>query len=213
MASLAKKILSAFIEIEDDEKESGDPKQGNFESTNPKTSEYVKSTQFTPGDNEKFKQYFEKLFNDANMPGPDYFEFSKMIEAMMAIPDEKTRYLTAFAGLSVQGLDIPKLLNSATEYSKILDNDASQFNSTINNAIKQKVDAKRADMELKSKRIQELTREITDLNNNIALLGNEIKENEEKIRESSSGYISELEKMKARIQNDITRIKQYIGGQ
>ncbi|MEO7309684.1 MAG: hypothetical protein ABIX01_04755 [Chitinophagaceae bacterium] len=214
MASLAKKILSAFIEVDDDDNEkTSSAKTDNFAAINPMASEYVKTTQFTPGDNEKFKQYFEKLFNDANLPGPDYFEFSKMIEAMMALPDEKTRYVTAYAGLSVQGLDIQKLLGSASEYIKILDTDAAQFHGTLDNAIKQKVDAKKADMETKSKRIQELTREITNLNNTIALLGNEIKENEEKIRESGSGYTSELEKMKSRIQSDISRIRQYIGKQ
>ncbi len=203
MASLGKKILSAFVDIEEDVPAKEEvPKKITFSSQ--------PSAQGGESNNEKFKQYFEQLFKESNLPGPDYFEFLKMVEAMSSIPDEKTRYLSAFAGLSVQGLDKNKLVKSAEEYVKILEADAEHFNSTINTALSEKVEMKKKELEEKSKRIQEMTREITDLNNSIMLLGNEIKENEEKIHNNLGGYAIESQKFRARINGDIQKINSLL---
>lgn len=203
MPSLGKKILSAFVDIEE---ESSDQKQ--------EVPSYPFKAQpsqpVTEANQEKFKLYFEKLFKEANLPGPDYFEFSKMIEAMQSIPDEKTRYISAFAGLSVQGLDKSKLVASAEEYIKILHSDSENFSSTINNAVSEKVELKKKQLEEKSQRIQELTREINDLNNQILVLGNEIKENEEKINNNLSGYAVESGRFKAKIEQDIQKINSLL---
>jgi chromosome segregation ATPase len=199
MPNFGKKILSAFVDIEEEPSD---------EKHQPAPSPFKAQPSQTVSDasHEKFKLYFEKLFKEANLPGPDYFEFSKMIEAMQSIPDEKTRYISAFAGLSAQGLDKSKLVASAEEYIRLLQADSQNFNSTINNAVSEKVELKKKQLEEKSQRIQQLTREITDLNNEIILLGNEIKENEEKINNNLSGYAVESDKFKSRIEQDIQKI-------
>ena len=46
---------------------------------------------------------------------------------MQAVPDEQVRYITAFAGLSVQGLDKQKLLSTAAQYLQLLETDATNF--------------------------------------------------------------------------------------
>lgn len=199
MPSFGKKILSAFVDIEEE------PSNEKQEAA-PSPFKSQPSEAVSEASHEKFKLYFEKLFKDANLPGPDYFEFSKMIQAMQSIPDEKTRYISAFAGLSVQGLDKSKLIASAEEYIKILHADSENFNTTINTAVNEKVEQKRKELEEKSKRIQELTREINDLNNSILLLGNEIKENEEKINNNLNGYAVESTRFKTRIEQDIQKI-------
>lgn len=199
--NIGKKILSAFVEVSEDTKLP--------DSTEVVTAKPVVNYQST-ADTGKFKQYFNKLFGEANIQGPDYYEFSKMIEAMRDIPDEKARYLTAFAGLSVQGLDKARLLSTASQYLQVLETDASNFNSTIDATLHEKVVSKKQEIEEKSKRIQQLSQEIADLQNKIAVLQNEIKENEEKIENNSSGYKTELASMKNKIQSDIEKIKQHI---
>ena len=87
MARIGKKILSAFVDVE------ADPKQPPVEA---KPAEAA-PVPVSPATEQRFAGYFDKLFSDANIPGPDYYEFSRMIGAMQAIADERARYAAAFS--------------------------------------------------------------------------------------------------------------------
>jgi len=206
MASLGKRILSAFVEVTEEEKAAV--------TKAPATQVYATaspgSTPVQQIQESKFKVYFDKLFSEANIPGPDYFEFSKMTEAMRSIPDEKARYAAAFAGLNVQGLDKQKLLLTAAQYIEVLDNDAASFNSTVDAALQEKVIAKQQEIETMEQRIHDISKELTDLQNKITVLRNEIRENEEKIESNSGSYKTALELMKQKIGYDITKIREHI---
>jgi hypothetical protein len=217
MANLGKKILSAFVEVSDDKKpEAAKPAEAtqSFPAVKPQPATTFPGTTFNSPYaspvNSKFKDYFDKLFQEANIPGPDYFEFSKMIEAMQAVPDEQVRYITAFAGLSVQGLDKQKLLSTAAQYLQLLGADATNFRNTVDAALQEKVHERQRQMEEKEKRIHQLTREISALQNERLTLQGEIKENEAKIEANTGGYKSESENLKNRIAWDIEKIKRYI---
>lgn len=205
MSAFGKKFLSAFIEVTSEEK-----------PVNVKPSAYqsppaaVENRKVLETGNTKFLQYFDKLFSEANLPKPDYYEFSKMIEAMNVIPDEKARFCAAFAGLNVQGLNKQKLLSTAADYLKLLDDDAANFHSSIDSALEVKVLSKQKEMEEKNRRIQEITGEITDLHNKIALLKAEINESQEKIEASTSGYRTEGQNTRNRILLHVEKIKEYI---
>ena len=200
--NIGKKILSAFVEVGEETKKSTESR--------PSPPQARDSVPPPVQDTGKFRQYFDQLFTDANIQGPDYFEFSRMVEAMKALPDEKARYAAAFAGLSVQGLDKERLLSTAAEYVQLLERDASSFHSTIDSALQERVHAKQKEMEEKKKRIGQLSQEITDLNAGMEALQKEILENEEKIQASTGGYTTELEQRKSRILSDIEKIKQNI---
>jgi hypothetical protein len=200
--NIGKKILSAFVEVSEDTKP---PNATEVVATTTPVVHYQQNA-----DTGKFKQYFNKLFEEANIQGPDYYEFSRMTEAMNSIPDEKAKYIAAFAGLSVQGLDKARLLSTASQYLQVLETDASNFNNTIDATLHEKVVSKKGEIEDKNKRILQLSQEIADLQNKIAVLQNEIKENEEKIESNSSGYQTELANMKNKIVADIEKIKQHI---
>src|SRR5579872_6030294 len=144
MARLGKKILSVFVEnVSTDQPAASAPAQepstgtlsaaGTPPGLNPDPAGNEASRNDT-----RFIDYFDKLFSDANIPGPDYYEFSRMIGAMQAIPDEQSRFYTAYAGLQVQGLDKTKLLSTAGEYLRILASDADHFRSTVETALQGK---------------------------------------------------------------------------
>ncbi len=205
MASFGKKFLSAFVELTDDKK------QVTVTEETPHLFIPVEPVKDVPANSiEKFNQYFDRLFSEANLPGPDYFEFAKMTQAMATIADEKSRYSAAFAGLCVQGLDKTKLLQTAEAYLKILETDAANFNSTVDAALAEKVQAKQQEVVRKQQRIEQLNRDMGDLQNQIQLLQLEVKENEEKIESNTGGYKVASEKMKQQIALDIAKIKQHI---
>jgi uncharacterized phage infection (PIP) family protein YhgE len=208
MASFGKKFLSAFVELADDEKPAGLQEEKQHAST-----QVVVAKPSPLGTNEKFRQYFDKLFKDANLPGPDYFEFSKMIEAMQGIPDEKARYTAAFAGLSAQGLDKQKLLNTATQYIQVLETDANNFSNTVDAALKEKVQGKQQEIEACTNRIDSITRELNELQQKITQLQQEVKENEEKIESNSGAYLRESQAMKNKMLQEVEKIKEYVNGE
>jgi chromosome segregation ATPase len=201
--NIGKKILSAFVELAEETK----PVSGNGAmGTNPATP-----VQTAGAESGKFQQHFEQLFAEANKPGPDYYEFSRMVTAMQTIADEQARYLAAFAGLSVQGLDKQKLLESASGYLQVVETDAAAFQQTLDAMLIEKVQHKQEELEAKSQRIGQLSQEITELHNQIAMLQKEVDENKEKIGSNSSGYRLTAENMKTKIGQDMERIKQYLG--
>ena len=216
MASLGKKILSAFVEVTLPDKAADKPaenagmnkKEEPVKAIMPETNESapVKSE----GADNRMMEYFDKLFSEANIPGPDYFEFSKMVAALKAVPDELSRFCAAYAGLQVQGLTKEKLLSTAEEYLRVLDADAGRFHSTVEAAFQEKVHGKKAEAEEKSRRIGDLSKEISDLQGQITALQLEIRESEQKITGRSGDYTAESAARKQQIAADIEKIKQYI---
>jgi hypothetical protein len=208
MASLGKKILSAFVEVTPAENAGVNKKEDPVKAITPVPDESapVKSE----GADSRMAEYFDKLFSEANIPGPDYFEFSKMVAALKAVPDEFSRFCAAYAGLQVQGLTKEKLLSTAEEYLRVLDTDAGRFHSTVEAALQEKVHGKKAEAEEKSRRIRDLSKEISDLQSQITALQTEIGESEQKITGRSGDYTAESAARKQQIAADIEKIKQYI---
>ena len=228
MANFGKKILSAFIEVTPPDgtaatdnskqtKNTGAEVEGNVSAggVNAGNTDAGSVRTSSPGvggtgaDN-RMEEYFDKLFSEANIPGPDYFEFSKMVAALKAVPDEFSRFCAAYAGLQVQGLTKEKLLSTAEEYLRVLDTDAARFHSTVEAALQEKVHGKKAEVEEKSERIRALSKEISELQSQIVALQTEIRESEQKITGRSGDYTAESAARKQQIAADIEKIKQYI---
>lgn len=203
MASFGKKIISVFMET------APAVSTESHIQTSPAASP-ADSSVASPAPDQRFSEYFDKLFSEANIPGPDYYEFARMITAMQAIPDERARYAAAFAGLQVQGLDKEKLLSTAAEYLRVLAADADHFGKTVEAALQEKVHSRTAEAEEKNKRIQALSAEILDLQTQIGAMQNEIREAKTKLETSNNAYAAESGRRRQQLQSDIDKINQYI---
>ena len=224
MANLGKKILSVFVDNGDEQPKdskhgssqaqsapAGAPRsdQSGKDASPGNTSPYQTGDTAPPG-NQRFTAHFDKLFTDANIPGPDYYEFARMIVAMQVIPDERSRYVAAFAGLQAQGLDKEKLLSTAGGYLKVLGDDADAFQKTVAAALQEKVQDRAAEAEEKNRRIQALSNEILELQNQIGAMQKEIGESREKLEGSRTAYTAESERRQTQIQTDIEKINHYL---
>lgn len=174
------------------------------------------SSSISAEDMAKFEQHFDELFEKANLPGPDYFEFSKMCIAMNALNDD-VKFATAFSGLQVQGLTKEKLLESAKFYIKIIDEDSVKFNSAIDTKLLTEAKTKRQlatdkinQIQQKVEDIKKLQKEIDDNQNEANLLTKEANEVEEKATSKITGYKVACEHKRNIIKDNIDKISSYI---
>lgn len=220
MASFFKKALGVFVEIDETTTENtGDTTPntqnvvtGNFK--NPANSN-IPMASLNQVDIDKFEKHFDKLFEQSNMPGPDYYEFCKVQETLEAhIPDEKTRFSAAFASLSIQGLTKNKLIEAAGYYKEIIVADKQKFEKVLDQKNHSDLETKKnavAALEKKivdhSELIRNLTKEISDAQVQIAAGKNEVAEEEKRLSSNKNGYNIACEAMLNKINSDILKIQ------
>ncbi len=164
---------------------------------------------------QKFEKYFDRLFDQANFPGPDYYEFYKMMETLEAhIHDEKARLSATYASLAIQGLTKKTLIETATKYKAIIEKDKMDFDKALNDKLKSEVGERQnqlQDLEKKiaanAERIQQLTKEITEAQVQTGKLKNEVMEEENRLRQNSNGYQLASQAVINKIVDDIQKIQ------
>jgi hypothetical protein len=159
------------------------------------------------------------LINNSNLPGPDYFEFSKMVDAMgVSIPIEN-RMTVNFVGLKASDptLTKEKLISTANEYIKILENDELNFKNNVDAAILGEVKNKRTAIDNNAQKIVSLQEqikkcndEILTLQNDISVLNNEASQLELKANTKLNTYTMVLQNYKNRILENIQNIQKYL---
>lgn len=216
MANFLKKALGIFVEFEPNEpQQTGRPAGDNLAQKFPLSSPKAAAANITAEDLDKFEQHFSRLFESSNLPGPDYFEFWRMMETLEAhVPDEKARIGAVFATLSIQGLTKDKLLETADQYKGMVEKDRGEFAKAANDKVKQEIEGRVqqiADLEKKiaesSQKIQQLTQEITTSQASMKELKGQVTEHEQKIASSRQGYDVACQAMIAKIQSDIQTIQ------
>lgn len=84
----------------------------------------------------EFDQYLNKIMEDANLPGPDYYEFSKALASLKSAPlTDEQKYVTIFAGFQAQGVTPKALVDAAQKYIAILgQKKSSEFDPSVASA-------------------------------------------------------------------------------
>jgi hypothetical protein len=125
MSSIFKKAMGLFVEFDETASPAGAGQASAAAAPNytPSSSSPAKA-QLSQDALDKFQKHFDQIFEQTNFPGPDYFEFFKMMVTLEGpIPDEKARISAVFASLAIQGLTKSKLLDTAGQYKTILEQD------------------------------------------------------------------------------------------
>jgi hypothetical protein len=212
MPGLFKKAMGLFVEFEEDPQKST---SSNSSPAAPTTSRVSPQQVLNAEEFDKFEKHFEKLFDQANLPGPDYYEFMKMMETLEAhIKDEKARLSATYASLTIQGLTKDKLIETATKYKDIINSDKAQFEKIANDKSEREIGQKRKDLtgfeetiRRNSEMIQKLTKEITDSQMAMGTLKATITEEENKLNRNKQGYLLACEAMMKKISEDISKIQ------
>jgi predicted RNase H-like nuclease (RuvC/YqgF family) len=165
--------------------------------------------------NPKILETLHAAMDKANLPGEDYYELTKAVEAMKSLSlSEDDKIKTAVAALSTKGLTIQKVLESANYYLEVLENEKKKFYLAFENKIKDSINAdkKRIDslyesIKQKSIQIDELKRIIEESKLKITELENEIAKSEEKVSEIEESFLFTYDHVVNKIKNDIIKIK------
>ncbi len=212
MAGLFKKAMGLFVEFEEDPQTSASTSTSATQSRPARVSpqQVLNAEEF-----DKFEKHFEKLFDQANLPGPDYYEFMKMMETLEAhIKDEKARISATYASLAIQGLTKERLVETAAKYKEIIGHDKAHFEKIANEKSEKDIGMKRKELvsmeetiRKHSEMIQKLTKEITDSQIAMGNLKATIAEEEQKLAKNKQGYMLACEAMMQKISEDITKIQ------
>jgi hypothetical protein len=216
MAGIFKKALGLFVEFEEETPQSEKSQSSQTPSVTPKST--TPSHVFNAGEIDKFEKHFEKMFNQANLPGPDYFEFWKTMETLEAhIPDEKARISATFASLSIQGLTKDKLIQTAEKYKELIELDKANFEKVVNQKSENEIGQKRKDLKgleekiaHNSEMIQRLTKEISEAQQSMNKIKSEIAEEESKLASNKNGYVMASQAMINKITSDVQKIQSTI---
>lgn len=210
MASFLKKALGIFVEFDDEQN-----KEAASSFNLPNISNEVSRNPENHSEAAKFEKYFDNLFEKANFPGPDYFEFYKTMEMLEAhITDEKARISATFASLAIQGLTKKTLIDTANKYKDIIEEDHANFDSALEDKMKSEVGQRQAQlkgMEQKiaanSEQIQKLTKEISENQILIGKIKTEVLEQENKLTKNKNGYQVACQAVLNKIVTDIQKIQ------
>lgn len=170
-----------------------------------------------------YLQHFEETFAKSNIPGPDYFEYSKSLLATSSMANqipEKARYEMAFQFLRTndQNLDWPYLKETGMKYLDIMNNELSEFNASIE-AEKQKEIGSRqelisklnAENEAKVQEIEKLSKEIAENQNRATEINAEIVEQstdlDQKLKNFEFAHLSFCNRIKEELQKIETYLK------
>jgi hypothetical protein len=231
MSSIFKKALGLFVEFEPEEPKAANPNSSWGDDGLPiqvkqrtKSASYSDNSQLpanasrtilSQGDIDKFDKHFSDLFDKVNLPGPDYYEFWKMMETLeAAVPDEAVRMNAVFSTLKVQGLSKETLVSSAETYLQVVDKDKQEFQNAVNTKVLGEIEGRKTtvdELEKKNQQnaelIQKLTQEISDNNQKITALKKEVIDEEAKINGNTNGYNIACDAMLAKLSSDIQKIK------
>lgn len=221
MSTFFRKALSLFVVIDEEQ-----PKQAAAQperaataaAETPKQDQAPAPKQLSEAELSKFEKHFDQLFDQANLPGPDYFEFWKTMDTLEAhIPDEKARMKAVFASLKIQGLSKQTLLDTAGKYKDIILKDKASFESAVQSKSESEIAGREASIqkmekerEDKRQMIEKLQREIEESAAKIASLQQEIAAEKQKIENAQRGYLAACNAMVAKIENDIQQFQQII---
>jgi competence CoiA-like predicted nuclease len=160
----------------------------------------------------------QKALEDSNQPGFDFLEFKNSLQTLATIiPDEATRYKSAYATAATMGLTVEKLLESAKFYQGILSREKENFDKAVVQQVDLNVTAKEKEVERlqtliqqKAEQIKRLTEEITAHQEEMNKAQGIITEAASKIEATKSNFYFTLDAVMGQIQHDIANIERHL---
>lgn len=228
MSDFLKKMKSIFVVTTDEENQSTPQEQSNASAASSDTvpqsdnSSTVSSTDnMTDVVGTQSDQFYKILFDAMernNQPGFDYIEFKKALSGLESLSmDEKTKFLSAYAGAHASGATSKSLVDSATVYLEVLSTESDKFKKAVDVQKNKQITNRQNEVKQlnnlisgKMDQITKLQAEIEDHKKMLTSIQNEIGTSQEKINKTIADFDVTYEGLVKKIRDDIDRIKTYI---
>lgn len=159
----------------------------------------------------KFIDLLESVIEQNNQPGQDYFEFKQAVENMNSlVMDERTKFLTVYQVLSLQGCKKDLLLASLDKYIEIIQHEKASFDEEMKTQYNAKVQTKLLKAEESKKELDALTKKLAELNSSILALSQEAQAEEMKIRATESNFKASADVIISEMVSDKEKINNFI---
>ena len=230
MSDFFKKMKSVFLEptgsetelaedISQDNPENGEKKDSGQLPTSKTPSE--QATKYSDVSGQQSDQFYKVLFDALernNQAGFDYLEFKKALQSLETIGlDEKTKFLSAFAGAQASGASVKLLTDSAAIYLEILDTEATNFRNAVEMQRTKQISNRENEVKQltnlitgKDEQIKKLNAEIEEHKKMLSSLDNEIKSAQSKIETTKADFSVTYDGLVKKIRDDVDRIKTYL---
>jgi len=172
------------------------------------------------GDMQKFSDILYKAIEKANQPGYDYLEFRQSIKNLKnqnIAQDEGKLYEAAYALAQTMQLDKQQLIESARYYLSVLQDEKANFNESLMNNAKVKLEDKKKKLaEVKAKLLEDkkaleaLQKRIAANEKTLAKMTKELSEAASKVEAIKNGFNTALKVLVQKINDDINKMKKYI---
>ena len=213
--SFFRKAISLFVVLEENEPQKSPERTAAPEPAGAQRPPASEATALSKADISKFEKHFEQLFEQTNLPGPDYYEFWKTMDTLEShIPDETARIHAVFASLKIQGLTKSILIDTAGKYKEAVLLDKANFESAVQKKAEAEIAGREANIQKmekerveKQRMIEKLQQEIQDAAAQTEKMQQEIADERAKIDNAQRGYLAACNAMITKIEADVVRFQ------
>lgn len=166
-----------------------------------------------PTSQSEFDQYLDRIMQDANLPGPDYYEFANALSTLKASPlTEEQKYVTIFAGFQAQGVTPQALVDAGQKYIAILgQRKSTEFDTSVQSA-ELAIKNREESIRIFGEENVTLSNKIADNAKRIGELTEEMNKMKTKVEVKKTTFNMAYQNFIKKIMDDIENIKKYLYG-
>lgn len=167
---------------------------------------------------QKIVENLLRKVGEHNLEGFDYFEYKQSLKALDKMPmDEATKYRSAYATASTMGISLQHLLDSATFYLEVLQQQDENFQKEAEQKKQKQVNQKEAEAARLKKQIEEYEEKIKQLQEKIKRnqirieeINREVKIDKVTIDKERNNFLASFNFLRSQFVDDIAKMKKYL---
>jgi hypothetical protein len=179
----------------------------------PTTTITMGNGETAPKSNTDYNKYLEDVLDKGNQPGVDFLEFHKALNSFDGKPlSEEQKYEYAFMPIQAMGATVQTLQSTGRDYLTLLEKEHQSFEAEMADAIKSKVDDKKAQIDQLTSENADLNAKLEANNKKIQQLNQEVFNSSASINVEKQAFEYALSNKQSIINDRIAKIQTYLNG-